>query len=136
MIQENKFSSSTGYRYVWLLHGLESFQNNLLLGTGVGSYKPTLKMYLDNNNLPYEEFLTQNPHNEFISIGVQTGLIGLTIFLLLLLFLFIECRKSTTSLAIFFIIFISSCFNSLFYDNILGLFGIILICLSMADKKI
>ena len=30
-IQENKFSSSTGYRYVWLLHGLESFQNNLLL---------------------------------------------------------------------------------------------------------
>ena len=93
-------------------------------------------MYLDNNNLPYEEFLTQHPHNEFISIGVQTGLIGLTIFLLLLLFLFIECRKSTTSLAIFFIIFISSCFNSLFYDNILGLFGIILICLSMADKKI
>ena len=50
-------------------------------------------MYLNNNNLPYEEFLTQNPHNEFISIGVQTGLIGLTIFLLLLLFLFIECRK-------------------------------------------
>ena len=92
-IQENKFSSSTGYRYVWLLHGLESFQNNLLLGTGVGSYKPTLKMYLDNNNLPYEEFLTQNPHNEFISIGVQTGLIGLTIFLLLLLFLFIKCKK-------------------------------------------
>ena len=135
-IQENKFSSSTGYRYVWLLHGLESFQDNLLLGTGVGSFKPTLKIYLDNNNLPHEEFLTQNPHNEFISISVQTGLIGLTIFLLLLLFLFIECKKNTTSLAIFFIIFISSCFNSLFYDNILGLFGIILICLSMADKRI
>ena len=78
----------------------------------------------------------KNPHNEFISIASQLGLLGLILFILFLRSLYKTNRYFIFSNAVFITVFFSCLSNSVFYDNILGIFIIILICISSQDKSI
>ena len=105
-----------------------------IFGHGVGSYKNTIADYYSKNNLNLEDCcLTQNPHNEFISISTQTGMLGLIVFFAFVYLLIKDFYRTEVGKSVIVIIIISSLFNSLFYDNVMGLFAVLII--SFAMKK-
>tara|TARA_B100000287_G_C20664970_1_gene791424 strand:+ start:1875 stop:3089 length:1215 start_codon:yes stop_codon:yes gene_type:complete len=130
-IKNYNYDSSLGYRYIWFINGLNNFKENPIFGSGVGSYKKTIEEFIKDKKFSKEHSLrlvTQNPHNEFISIVTQTGSIGLAIFLFFL-YIIIKKKYDYFNIAILSTVLISSLFNSAFYDNILGIFCILIISL-------
>ncbi|MFL2548922.1 MAG: O-antigen ligase family protein [Gammaproteobacteria bacterium] len=147
-IQDENYNSSIGMRYIWLKVGVQNFLDEPILGNGVGSFYKLIENYLDKKNIKYvngnseigssegissNPLVTNNPHSEFVSISVQLGILGLLSFFIFLYLLFINCN-SPMSVATFIVVLISSLFNSAFYDNMLGLFLIILISLFYKNK--
>lgn len=136
-INKNDFESSIGFRYLWLKHGLNVLKKKPVLGYGAGSFKSTMYESLKKENLLYKkDLLTQNPHNEFVSIIAQTGLIGFLLLLGFFYYFFKYLKESDIGLAVFFLVFISCFFNSVFFDNMLGIFSIILISHAMSQKEL
>tara|TARA_Y200000002_G_scaffold71953_1_gene56316 strand:+ start:2535 stop:3764 length:1230 start_codon:yes stop_codon:yes gene_type:complete len=136
LIKSENYSSSIGKRFIWSKIGIENLLNEPILGNGVGSFKKSAQYYFKNYNIRIKsdsDFITNNPHSEFISISSQLGLIGLLSFFIFLYLLLIN-HGGPMSVVTFIIVFISSFFNSVFYDNVLGLFLIILISLSYKNK--
>ncbi len=127
-MESNNYNSSLGLRYVWTKVGLDNLKNKPILGYGAGSYKKTSEIYFKKNGYnQYELYITNNPHNEFISLSTQLGFIGLFLIFAFLYFLFRNSGREVLYLGIALTVFISSIFNSAFYDNMLGLFLIIII---------
>jgi len=136
-INQNNYESSVGFRYVWFKNGINSLYEKPIFGYGAGSFKNTLSKFLEKENLiNKKDFLTQNPHNEFVSIIVQAGLIGFFLLIGFFYFLFKYIKKSDVGLGIFFLVLISCFFNSVFFDNVLGIFSVILISHAMSQKKL
>jgi len=136
-ISENNYNSSLGYRYMWFKIGVDNILKAPLLGLGAGSYKDSTIDYF--NRQPTQDvdyYVTNNPHNEFLSISSQLGSVGLFLFFGFLFFLFKDSRNDILSRGVFVVVVVSSLFNSAFYDNMLGLFIVILVCLSSQDKFI
>ena len=148
LIQNDNFNSSLGMRYVWLNIGLENLINEPIIGNGTGSFYKSAENYFKKNNftsfgvdantgrslnVSSENLITNNPHSEFISISSQLGILGLLSFSIFLYLLFAN-NNGPMSFATFIIVFISSVFNSVFYDNMIGLFLVILISLTYKVK--
>jgi hypothetical protein len=138
IIKDNDIDSSVGYRYLWANVGFDVIKKNPFFGNGVGSYKESVKEFYkaDNTFKYFPELVTNNPHNEFVSIASQLGIFGFILFLLFLKSLYTTDKKSLFSNIVFLTVFLSCLSNSVFYDNILGIFIIILICLSSQEKFI
>ena len=62
-----------------------------LLGWGVGAHEPKLKSMSAEGNTVNESLFSANPHNEYLSWFIQTGLVG---FLLFLYWLYVVIRSS------------------------------------------
>ena len=135
-IQEGNYNSSLGLRFIWFKVGSDILKNKPTFGYGVGSFKKSAENYYKKNNMSaYEKYVTNNPHNEFISISSQLGVFGLILYSGFILFLFYENRNNILGIAVAMTILISSIFNSAFYDNMLGLFLVIIICLTQKTKQ-
>ena len=131
-IKDNSFNTSLGLRYIWAENGIANMIIKPIFGHGVGSYKSTIANYYSKNNLNLKDCcLTQNPHNEFISISTQTGLLGLLTFFGFIYLLIKDFYRTEIGKSVITIIIISSSFNSLFYDNVMGLFAVLIISLTM-----
>ena len=130
-IKSNYYKTSLGLRYIYADNGIKNIIIKPIFGHGLGSYKTTIKRYFEENNLDMDNYLTQNPHNEFISISTQTGLIGLSIFFAFLYFFIKNYFYTDIGKSVTIIIFVSSLFNSMFYDNVMGIFIILIISLAM-----
>ena len=127
-MQSNNYNSSLGLRYIWTKVGLDNLKNKPVFGFGAGSYKKTCEIYLKSNDyIQYDLYVTNNPHSEFVSLSTQLGCIGLSLFIAFLYFLFRDSDREILYLGIALTVFISSIFNSAFYDNMLGLFLVIII---------
>ncbi len=132
LMSNDNFNSSVGKRYLWLQSGIDNIKNKPIFGYGVGSYKTKIIDYISLNsvNIDASLIVTNNPHSEFISISTQLGLFGLALFIIFLISLYKETDSNFLAYGIFSTVAISSLFNSAFYDNILGIFLIIIISLS------
>ena len=127
-IYNNDLDSSGGLRYGWVLCGISNIKNNLFLGNGVGSYRKLSKNCIDTKDVNLNDtFISNNPHNEFISLSTQIGLVGLFLYAIFLFNLYLDSRNNILAQGAFIIIFISCIFNSAIYDNILGLFIVLII---------
>ena len=128
LIKQKDYFSSLGLRYVWSHTGLEIIKNNLLFGAGTGSYKVEFIKTIEAKNIPNKEKLaTMNPHNEYISIGVQLGILGLIFYLILLLKQWMLSRHLTNSMdkiaqGMIVTIAIGGLFNSVIYAHTQGIF--------------
>ena len=133
-IENEKYNSSLGARYIWTKVGMYNLSTDPILGKGIGSFYNSTIIYLKNNNkLNPEHFITNNPHSEFISITTQLGILGLLSFIVFLYYL-INSSSSAISIATSLVVVVSALFNSVFYDNMLGLFLIIIISLFFKHK--
>ena len=83
-IKKGNYANSLGLRVIWAEVGWDIFKNNPILGAGTGSYETEFKKYVQKKDVVNKEnYYTQNPHNEYVSVGVQLGLVGL-VFLIML----------------------------------------------------
>ena len=134
-ISNNYYNSSFGLRYIYAHNGIKNMFLKPIFGHGVGSYKNTIKNYFDKNNMDMSNYITQNPHNEFISILAQIGLFGFFVFLCFIYFLIKDTYHSNNGKAVIIIVVVSCLFNSLFYDNVMGIFAVLIISFAMQRKK-
>ena len=131
-IKDKSFNTSLGLRYIWADNGIKNMLLKPIFGHGVGSYKYTISHYYYRNNLSLEHCcITQNPHNEFVSISTQTGLLGLSLFIWFIYLLIKNFSHTLVGKATIIIVITSCFFNSLFYDNVMGIFAVLIISLSM-----
>ena len=131
LLKNNDYTSSIGLRSLWIINGINNIIKEPLFGSGVGSYENTIKDFIDEKNINVDSSLaiSNNPHNEYVSISTQLGVFGLFIYILFMYSLYKESRENMLARGVFVIIFVSSIFNSAIYDNVLGLFIILSISL-------
>jgi O-antigen ligase len=76
---KDDFTTATTLRMSYLPNSLELITQHPLLGTGVGSFPKAYAEHVAGTPFPP----TVNPHNEFILVGVQSGLPGALLLVLL-----------------------------------------------------
>jgi O-antigen ligase len=72
---------SNQYRWVFYRNSLTLIASHPLIGTGTGSFIPVYQRLVQGSQ-GAEGLATHNPHNEYLFLGVELGLIGLSAFLL------------------------------------------------------
>jgi O-antigen ligase len=131
LLIDKNYTSSIGLRSLWAINGMNNIYEKPLFGIGVGGYEDSIRNFISKNNINVQENLavSNNPHNEFVSISTQLGLFGLMLYTLFLYSLFKEARNNFLRSGVFVLVFVSSFFNSTFYDNVFGLFIVMIISL-------
>lgn len=111
-------ASSANTRLEFLRLGTEAFLSHPLLGTGTGSFARTYgALAAAHHTLP-----TTNPHNEYILIGVQTGIVGLAALIIFFVVLWRRTRDlpiwEARQAQVLVLCFAVAClFNSLLMDH-------------------
>ena len=85
-------NTSVGARITFLINSFEMFYNNPLLGVGVGDF-PNEYAKLNEVNSPKVE-LTVQPHNMYMLVLAQLGIVGLISFLWIFIVQFTEAFNS------------------------------------------
>ena len=131
LLIDDNYTSSLGLRSLWAINGINNLYKQPILGSGVGSYKNSIIDFIEKKDIHVSEKLaiSNNPHNEFVSLSTQLGLFGLFLYILFLYSLFKEAKNKFLGFGVFIIISISSFFNSALYDNVFGLFIVLIISL-------
>jgi O-antigen ligase len=129
---KGKEDTSTGLRLSFYKNSLQLFAKHPWIGTGTGSFAKVYASVAKEN-----EWLTKNPHNEYLNIGVQFGLLGITV----LLFLFaLHWQQSfrlpwflkNFSQAVLVSIAVGCLFNSWLLDVTQGCFYVFFTALSLS----
>jgi O-antigen ligase len=77
--QPQKSRTSLGMRFDWWQNSIELIQEAPVFGHGIGSYGILQKQLIkEKKTMP-----SDNPHNEYLFIGVQAGTLGLLLFVAL-----------------------------------------------------
>ena len=138
-IQQGDYRGSLGKRLVWMKAGWDAFKRNSVWGGGVGSFNNEIAKYLQTEitetpvQIP-EQYRTHNPDNDYVSMGVQLGAIGL--FFLIVLFVQqwrISSRlppfSSYAAQGMILVVVLSSFAHSFMYSRTRALFFILLTAL-------
>ncbi len=130
--------TSTGQRLDFYSNTLHIVQDNALIGVGTGGFPAAFAQQTQGKDV----LKTQNPHNEYLMITVQTGLIGLG----LLLYLFYTQWRCAASLPTTFdqdaarglvLAYLVNCmFNSALLDHGDGLFFAFMTAILFANLKV
>ena len=87
--QAESSRTSLGMRFDWWLNSVELIKEKPAFGHGTGSFKAVQTALITGSDTQ----ITDNPHNEYLLIGVQTGIFGLLLFLSLLVAQFFASLK-------------------------------------------
>ncbi|MCK5728229.1 MAG: O-antigen ligase family protein [Methylococcales bacterium] len=110
--------SSIGVRVIFVQNTLELIKKQPLLGYGTASFKPVYEKYVAQKYTGWRALPTTDPHNIYLYITLENGLIGLVLFLS---YLFVAFRQGLQQgiygkIAVSFLmaITVSCLFNSYF----------------------
>ncbi|MFK5895027.1 MAG: O-antigen ligase family protein [Pseudomonadota bacterium] len=114
-------TNSIGSRIEFYQNSLILIAKNPIFGTGTGSFSHEYKQLADKKGIRP----TTNPHNEYLMITVQWGLIGLSLFLYLLYCLWktssrLEKPQQLMAQGLFVTIVVGCLFNSFWLDSTEG----------------
>jgi len=93
-ISDMNLNSSWGIRVAYYITTYNIFKNNPVIGVGLGDYKDQTTLMLETQEYPYlnnksKEFMKiHHPHNQYLLILLQMGIIGLILFLYMIYQLF------------------------------------------------
>jgi O-antigen ligase len=130
-----KTEFSMGQRFTFWRYSLKLIAEKPLLGFGTGSFTKEYQRVAGN-----ELFVTKNPHNEFLMIGVQLGLLGLSIYLGFLASQYYYARKlpdkeKWLAQGILLSLIVTSLFNSPLMDHAEGHWFTTMIALCFASLQ-
>lgn len=104
-------ATSVGFRITFLKHSLPIIDKDPLFGVGTGGFKNAYSKQV--SGLPFpENQLTADPHNQYLKIWAENGIIGLFIFLALLISIAMQ-KSNSSSRLIGLITLVSWCITSL-----------------------
>jgi O-antigen ligase len=121
-IMDGNLSSSWGIRVAYIILGSEIIKDHPIIGIGIGDVRAVAQHYIDNDRVQFsshvEQFLPKHQfHNQYLMLMVQSGLIGILLFLAMFYTLFrlpiLDQEKKQTSILfgiIFMVAFISNPF--------------------------
>jgi O-antigen ligase len=117
----NGSANSAGVRMQFYRGSLEVFALHPIFGTGTGSFERVYNAHAAAENLAP----TTNPHNEYLMIGVQTGIVGLALLLALLGALWVSAARlpladALRGRAVTLALAVSCLFNSSLLDHVDG----------------
>ncbi|QGZ60985.1 O-antigen ligase family protein [Paraburkholderia acidisoli] len=109
--------TSAGVRLEFYRRSVDLFVHRPVAGYGVGSVLPEFER-LTKNQTGARAVMVGNPHNEFLLMAVQLGVIGVALFVWLLVALYRECKRveplARTLIFGYLLAFVAGCFaNSL-----------------------
>jgi putative inorganic carbon (HCO3(-)) transporter len=115
---------------------LEILKDHPLVGIGPGTFQEQYLNYQNRFSVPYLEWAVPQPHDTLLAFYLQTGLIGLVGFLLLLLWL--GKRARTDELVFLFLVYflIHGLVDTLYWKNDLALLFWLVFAVGYADKAI
>ena len=130
-----KTEFSMGQRFTFWKYSLKLIAEKPLLGYGTGSFANEYQRVASS-----ELFVTKNPHNEFLMIGVQLGLLGLSIYLGFLISQYHSAKKLLNkekwfAQGILLSLVVTSFFNTPLMDHAEGHWFTIMIALCFASLQ-
>jgi O-antigen ligase len=130
-----KTEASMGFRFAYWKYSLKLIAEKPLLGYGTGSFEKEFQRVASS-----ELFVTKNPHNEFLMIGVQLGLLGLSVYLGFLASQYRYARKlpdreKWLAQGVLLSLIVTSLFNSPFLDHTEGHWFASMIALCFASLR-
>jgi O-antigen ligase len=130
-----KTEASMGFRFAYWKYSLKLIAEKPLLGHGTGSFEKEFQRVASS-----ESFVTKNPHNEFLMMGVQLGLLGLSVYLGFLASQYHYARKlpdkeKRLAQGVLLSLIVTSLFNSPFLDHTEGHWFASMIALCFASLQ-
>lgn len=98
--------SSVIQRLVFTKAALHVIKENFLFGVGWGDVQDSLNSYYKEQELGLPENIWCMPHNQYLTVWVGAGFIGLTIFMTALLYPFILRKRYKYFLSLYFLLMI------------------------------
>lgn len=83
--QAESSRTSLGMRFDWWQNSIDLIKQKPIFGHGTGSFQAVQENLIQDS----ETQATDNPHNEYLFLAVQTGLVGLLVFVTLLVCQFV-----------------------------------------------
>ncbi len=93
---QGKYKESTALRLSFYKNTLELIQQKPWAGYGIGSFRQEYAQYVKGSAFP----ATAHPHNEYLLIGVQSGIVGVILFVCLLLTMWLASLRMPDNYAI------------------------------------
>lgn len=87
--------------------GIHLFAENFWIGIGAGSSNVKFPEHYERVNSKLTKDNQRNSHQQLLTMGVNYGIVGFTLFLLLLIFFFVDAPKQLYIYCIFFILIAS-----------------------------
>jgi len=93
-ISDMNLNSSWGVRVAYYIVTYDIVKNNPIVGVGLGDYKDQITLMLETQEYPYlnentKKFMKKfHPHNQYLFILIQMGIVGLILFLYIIYQLF------------------------------------------------
>lgn len=119
-------STSAGWRLNAWSTSLQAIASRPVQGYGVGSFVPAVKPFqVDSGKTVIGESLSSNPHQEFLLWGVELGVGGALLLLILLLGIRGSIKAQYTDIrqaaaAIVVVVLVACLFNSALFDDLVG----------------
>jgi len=117
---------------------LKVLEKNPFKGVGIGDVKDEMLVQYELDKSPLLIETRKKPHNQFLEIGLQSGIVSLVVLLLVFLFPFIKSRHILTT-AFLMLFFISMQFESLLERQaslyVFSLFYVILMPLGKRETE-
>jgi O-antigen ligase len=138
---ENKNQvTSAGVRLEFYRRSVDLFAHRPIAGYGVGSVLPEFER-LAKNQTGGRAVMAGNPHNEFLLMGVQLGVIGIALFVWLLVALYRECRHvdplARSVIYGYLLAFFAGCFaNSLLLNFTEGNLFVLLSAILLYSRRV
>lgn len=127
------FNTSVGLRLEFYKNSFKLLQQHPWIGTGTGSFSQNYLAIAKD-----KQFTTRNPHNEYLNIAVQFGLMGIVVLLTLFCIHWYESRRLPSmhqhfAQAVLIAIAVGSVFNSWLMDVAQGCFYVFFTALLFAS---
>lgn len=107
---------SFSMRLFFLKAAFCAIEEHKLFGTGTGDVQSTMNICYQHSSTPLNKDWYKRPHNQFVTITVALGFVGLIIFLISLIFPLIYLRKQLSIL--YWLFFASAIISFLFEDTL------------------
>jgi O-antigen ligase len=93
----SKEAGSLGLRYIFYKHSLAIIEKHWLIGSGTGSFSSAYVAHVKAMNYPpdnWRNIATDDPHNQFVHIWIDQGLLGLVVFIAWMVAVVVQRRSA------------------------------------------
>ncbi len=144
---ESNYTTSVGVRWRMYQEAIQGMTEHPVFGTGLGSWLPRWRLVAPGQDKslpigsPSEFSEINNPHNDFLLTGMETGVLGMLILIWLLgRFMFQGWKQCSTAggttVLLAVAIFVTALVNAPFRDAALGMTLLWLLGASVAGHKV